>query len=421
MTAAASSTAISLLALMKLKGVGRVKALKIVDRPMNETGVENCRDALLESIAGARLRDIRSVEISDAWMKSEEQLNRGRECGVRAISFHDEGYPARLRETPDPPAVLFVKGNVQGLHATGAVAVVGTREPTSYGKEVAQRSGRKAAESGYAIVSGLAHGCDTHAHEGCLEARGIGVAVLAHGLDKVYPAANRGLAERLLELGGCLTSEYPVGTTPIRSAFAERDRIQSGLSDGVLVIETDVRGGTMHTVRFARDQGRALACIDHPERYSWEDKTRGNRKLIDEGCARPIPDGDALLKFLNDLTPVTAAEPDADADEGVGEPEKSTAAEPDADADEGVEEPEKSTAAEPDADADEGVDEAQKSTAAEPDADADEDVDEAQKSTAAEPDADADEDVDESQKSTAAEPDVDADADVDEPQKSFAF
>ena len=374
MTSAASPTAISLLALMKLRGVGRVKALKIVDRPMNETDVESCRDALLESIVGARLGDVRSVDISDAWMKSEEQLNRGRECGVQAISFHDEGYPARLRETPDPPAVLFVTGNVQSLHATGALAVVGTREPTLYGKRVAQRSGCKAAELGYVIVSGLAHGCDTHAHEGCLEARGVGVAVLAHGLDKVYPAANRELAERLLELGGCLTSEYPVGTAPIRSAFAERDRVQSGLSDGVLVIETDVRGGTMHTVRFARDQGRALACIDHPERYRWEDKTRGNRKLIQEGCARPIPDSDALLKFVSGLKPVTAAEPDVDADEDVDETRKSVPV-PSVGAGEAADEPRES-AVESNVGSEEAIDEPRKPTAAEPDLCTDNGVDE---------------------------------------------
>ena len=381
MNAAVSSAAISLLALMKLKGVGRVKALKIVDRPMNETGWENCREALLERIAGAHLPQVRSGEVSDAWMKSEDQLNRGREFGVQAISFHDEGYPARLRETPDPPAVLFVKGNVQGLHAPRGLAVVGTREPTTFGKEVAQRSGRTAAEAGYAIVSGLAHGCDTHAHEGCLEARGIGVAVLAHGLDKVYPAANRGLAERLLENGGCLTSEYPVGTTPIRSAFAERDRIQSGLSDAVLVIETDVRGGTMHTVRFARDQGRAVACIDHPERLHLEEKTRGNRMLIEQGRAQPIPDGDALAGFLNGLKPMTVAEPHVEADEDVDEPH--------VEADEEIDELH--------VEADEDVDE--------PHVEAGEDVDE--------PDEETDEDVD--------EPDEETDEDVDEPQQSFAF
>ena len=282
-----STNTISLLSLMKLKGVGRVKALQIVKSPMIETGSECCRDELLESMARANLDAVGSIELADAWRKSEDQLDRGRELGVRAFSYHDDGYPARLRKTPDPPAVLFVKGSAEGLHASRGLAVVGTRAPTSYGREVAQRSGRIAAEAGFVVVSGLAHGCDTHAHGGCLEGRGVGVVVLAHGLDKVYPAANRGLAERLLENGGCLTSEYPVGTRPVPPAFAERNRIQSGLSDGVLVIETDVRGGTMHTVRFARDQGRALACIDHKKRYRSEDKTRGNQTLIADGCAIP--------------------------------------------------------------------------------------------------------------------------------------
>ena len=323
MTTPVSSSAISLLALMKLKGVGRVKALTIVDRPMNETGFESCREALMHRMAGAQLPHVGLGQISEAWMKSEEQLNRGEELGVQALSFHDEMYPVRLRETPDPPAVLFVKGSVSPLHAAKSLAVVGTREPTPFGTEVAQRSGRTAAEAGYAIVSGLALGCDTHAHEGCLEAQGTGVAVLAHGLDKIYPAANRGLAERLLECGGCLASEYPVGMRPMRSAFAERDRIQSGLSDGVLVIETDVRGGTMHTVRFARDQQRALACIDHPERHRWEEKARGNRMLIEDGRARPIPDGDALAAFLNGLKPLKAAVPESDPGEGADDPQQS--------------------------------------------------------------------------------------------------
>ena len=307
-------TVVSLVSLMKLKGVGRVKALQIVDGPMKEASAEGCLESLMSGLAGANLPRVLPVELSDAWKKSEEQLQRGREMGIRAISFHDNSYPARLQRTPDPPAVLFVKGSIEGLHQPKGLAVVGTREPTPFGKKVAQRSGHTAAAAGYVIVSGLALGCDTHAHEGCLKARGIGVAVLAHGPDKVYPAANRDLADQLLENGGCLTSEYPVGTRPVRAAFAERDRIQSGLSDGVLVIETDVKGGTMHTVRFARDQGRALACIDHPEQYLWEAKTKGNQKLIKEGCARPIPDGDALTSFLKGLKPVVTDRPSVEPD-----------------------------------------------------------------------------------------------------------
>ena len=323
MTTPASSSAISLFALMKLKGVGRAKALTIVDRPMNETDFERCREALIHRMAGARLSDVGPGQVSEVWKKSEEELNRGEDLGVRTLSFHDELYPARLRETPDPPAVLFLKGSVSPLHAPKSLAVVGTREPTSFGTKVARRSGRTAAEAGYAIVSGLALGCDTYAHEGCLEAHGAGVAVLAHGLDKVYPAANRGLAERLLDCGGCLVSEYPVGMRPMRSAFAERDRIQSGLSDGVLVIETDVRGGTMHTVRFAGDQRRALACIDHPDRHRWEEKTRGNRMLIKDGRARPIPDGEALTAFLNSLQSVMAAESELEPGDGADDPQLS--------------------------------------------------------------------------------------------------
>lgn len=305
-----SLTAVAILALMKLKRVGRASALAIVDRPINETEPESCREALLDRIR-ARLPRVRSAAISDAWARSEEQLHRGSEFGVHAISFHDEEYPARLRKISDPPALLFVKGNVQGLHASRALAVVGTRRPTPNGEELALRSGRIAVESGYAIISGLALGCDTLAHEGCLEAGGIGVAVLAHGLDRVYPAANRDLADRLLDTGGCLTSEYPVGMTPTRSAFAQRNRIQSGLSDGVLVIETDVRGGTMHTVRFALEQKRALACIllDHLERFHSDVTTWGNRKLVEQRDAQPIGNRTALIEFLTDLRLANATQP----------------------------------------------------------------------------------------------------------------
>jgi len=304
-----SSSTISLLSLMKLKGVGPAKALQIIGEPMIETGAESCREALLSGMSRAKVVAVESRELTDIWNESVDQLERGRELGVRALSFHDDGYPVRLRETCNPPAILYVKGSTNGLHADRGLAVVGTREPTLYGKEVAKRSGRTAAEAGFVIVSGLAHGCDTYAHEGCLEGFGVGVAVMAHGLDKVYPAASRGLAERLLENGGCLTGEYPVGTGPVRSAFIARDRIQSGLSDGVLVIETDVRGGTMHTVRSAREQGRAVACILHPERYRSENKTRGNRKLIEDGRVSQVPDGNTLKRFLEGLGSVAVQEP----------------------------------------------------------------------------------------------------------------
>ena len=307
MTLSASPTAIALLTLMKLKRFGRRKALRVIDEPMGELDPNDCKETLISRLSRENQARCSPTELQNAWAKSVEQLELSEKFGIQALSFHDEGYPKRLQKIPDPPAVLFVKGNKDVLHMAKSIAVVGTREPTPYGEEVAQRVACTAAKMGFMIVSGLAHGCDTYAHEGCLTAQGgIGVAVLAHGLDKVYPAANRDLAQRLLDKGGSLVSEYPFGVTPVRSAFAERDRLQSGLSDAVLVIETDVKGGTMHTVRFARDQARSLACIAHSEQFLTEDKTKGNQKLIKDGWATPITDCESWKRFLNDITPIVS-------------------------------------------------------------------------------------------------------------------
>lgn len=289
------SAATALMALMKLPRVGRRAALRIVTSPPDETDSARYRDSILARAGQAKLPE---RELAEAWKRSEDEIEKGTVAGIRAFSIHDPDYPARLSVIPDPPAVLFVKGDPQAIHRAKSVAIVGTREPTTYGETVARRSGKTAVEAGFAVVSGLAYGCDTFGHEGCLDASGVGVAVMAHGLDKVYPAANRELAARLLEFGGCLVSEYPIGTAAARTAFAERDRIQSGLSDGVFVIETDVKGGTMHTVRFSREQRRPLACVAHPDKWLSEEKTKGNQKMIADGWATPVPDGPALLSFL---------------------------------------------------------------------------------------------------------------------------
>jgi DNA processing protein len=301
MKAEPENATIALLALMKLKGVGRRAALKLVDGADPSSDRQRIEERYLQWLSRSPNVPNQASELLTAWLKSAEQIQKGEREGIRAISLYDEDYPDRLKQTPDPPAVLFVKGSAGALHAKSTVAVVGTREPTPYGSEVAKRTGRTAAEAGFVVVSGLAHGCDTLAHEGCVEANGSGIAVLAHGLEQVYPAASRGLAGRLLDSGGCLVSEYPYGLKPARSAFAERDRIQSGLSDGVVVVETDVRGGTMHTVNFARAQHRYLACVAHPAKWLSCEKTRGNQKLIHDRWAEPLADGAALTKFLGKL------------------------------------------------------------------------------------------------------------------------
>jgi len=137
-------------------------------------------------------------------------------------------------------------------------------------------------------VSGLAKGCDTAGHVGALRAHGITTAVLAHGLDSIYPKENRSLAENILSNDGLLISEYLVGQKPIGSFFVERDRIQAGLSDCVFVVETGIKGGTMHTVKYCLEYERILACLQHPQEMHNEIKVQGNRALIADQKGAPV-------------------------------------------------------------------------------------------------------------------------------------
>ena len=287
-----------LLSLIRLKGVQNRKALELFELAAGRRDCMAPRDlflSLAEEWSGS------SSMHEWAWEQSGRQLEKTCDAGIQVLPFPSKDYPARLRQIDDPPVVLFAKGATQALHALVSVAIVGTREPTSLGERAAVRAGRLAAEAGVVVVSGLALGCDTRAHQGCVDSSGIGVAVLANALNRVYPTANSDLADRILEYGGCLVSESPVGAKLSRWAFAYRDRIQSGLSDRVIVIETDVKGGTMHTVKYSRQQQRPLGCINHPEQFLSASKTRGNQMLIEEGAAVGISDPDELGSFIRGI------------------------------------------------------------------------------------------------------------------------
>ncbi len=210
---------------------------------------------------------------------------------------------------PDPPAVLYARGNLECVAMGLAVAIVGTREPTPYGQGVSRRFAQRCAERSVCVVSGLAIGCDSLAHEGCLDAHGRTVAVLAHGLDTVYPLSSRSLAARILDEGGMLVSEYPPGVGMRPNQLVERDRLQPGLSGGLIVIETDIKGGTMHAVRQAREQKRPVACLQHPAHLLKEAKAQGNQSLILRGDAVPLASGDDLGAFLDGLPRVDASSP----------------------------------------------------------------------------------------------------------------
>lgn len=202
--------------------------------------------------------------------------------------IHDAAfYPSLLRTIPDPPPTLYVRGE---LAPKRCVACVGTREPSAFGIEVTRRIVRALVARGYGIVSGLASGVDTVAHRTALEAGGYTIAVLAHGLDSVYPAANRELAKEILAAGGALVGEHPDQTSPSPRSFVRRNRIQSGLSLGTIVMQTDLAGGSMHTARFTLVQGRKL-FVPVPPAGPHRDapKSRGIVALAEWSTARLLP------------------------------------------------------------------------------------------------------------------------------------
>ena len=224
--------------------------------------------------------------------------------GINLIGIGNEFYPNLLKCIPDPPVLLFYKGDIKPIIYKKTVAVIGTREPSDYGKRWAERLGAYIARRDIGVISGLALGCDSHGHIGALNESGYTAAILAHGLDKIFPAKNRELGNKILNSGGCLISEYLPGTRPMKNYFIERNRIQSGLSCGIVIVESDNKGGSMHTANFAQKQGRPIGCLQHPKKYSDFKSARGNVSLIEENKAIPISTENDLINFLNSIIDV---------------------------------------------------------------------------------------------------------------------
>lgn len=201
-------------------------------------------------------------------------------------------YPDILERIEDPPAQLWIRGQVPG---PPAVAIVGTRRATRYGLNLARQMGRTVAAAGWPVVSGLARGVDGAAHRGCLDARGAGMAVLGSGIDVWYPREHRALGEGLIASGGAVISEYPPGTRPEPWRFPARNRIISGLSAAVVVVEAAEKGGALITARLAAEQGREVFAVpgDVDRRTS-----TGTNLLIRDGAV-PVLGGDDLIEALS--------------------------------------------------------------------------------------------------------------------------
>lgn len=195
--------------------------------------------------------------------EAETILKRCREEGIHLLIWGQETYPPALQGIADPPPVLYVRGNLQSL-STRSIAVVGTRKPSGYGRTQARRFARAFAEAGLGVISGGARGIDTEAHLGALEAGGLTLAVLGSGVNVAYPRTNRKLFQRIVDQQGALVSEFPPDTTPIPEHFPRRNRLISGLSVGVLVIEGREKSGALNTAFWAADQGRDVWALPGP-------------------------------------------------------------------------------------------------------------------------------------------------------------
>ncbi len=237
-------------------------------------------------------------KISDPEAEWEKLATRN----IQLIAREDAEFPALLREIPHPPFGIYVKGSLP-KNGRLVIAIVGTRRATPDGKNTARRLAVDLARAGTVIVSGLAFGIDAAAHEGCLDAGGKTIAVLACGLAQVYPRNNESLAKKILDRGGAIISEYPPDMPAYPSRFLERNRIVSGLSKGAVVIEAPERSGSLATARFALEQNRDIFVVPGPITHS---NFKGSHALIRQGAELVTRAEDILESYgmIKDQAPV---------------------------------------------------------------------------------------------------------------------
>ena len=273
-------------------GIGRVKFSQIetyfgkLDNAW-KAGPADLRKAGLDN------NTIKAIETCRPQIDLESEMEKMERSGVKAFTYHDTAYPARLKEIYDYPPLIYIKGELIPQDEW-CLAVVGTRRATVYGRQVTEEMVRDLAQNKITVVSGLARGIDTVAHRAALEAGGRTIAIFACGLDTIYPGENANLARSIMNQGA-LISEYPLGAKPRPDNFPRRNRIMSGMSLGVLVIEADESSGAMITAHMALEQDREVFAIPGS---ILSPMSRGTNNLIQEG-AKLVRNCTDILEELN--------------------------------------------------------------------------------------------------------------------------
>jgi DNA processing protein len=266
-----SSETFQLLALSMLKGVGPSTLRKVVKVPGYASASISDLSSLITPIR-------RATESDNTWgearRSAEEQVKRAEDNDAFIVSIADSSYPELLSKTTDDPCLLYAKGClVKPGHEP--VAVIGTRHPTKHGILITQRITEYLASVDRSVISGLALGCDAIAHQAAVDSKGHTVAVLAHGLQTIAPSKHQKLADDILASGGGLVSEFPFGTQPLPQLFVQRDKTQAGLASGVVMVQSDIQGGSLHASRAAISYGRWLA-VPYP---TTRDQEAGEPKI----------------------------------------------------------------------------------------------------------------------------------------------
>lgn len=296
-------TPTQIVTLLACRGIGRRTAVKLIDSIQATIDDRDLYELVCEHAERSSRIEQPEPEAFHALCETTTAMMQWcADQGIHVIAASDERYPSRLRSIPDPPPLVYVRGELTSVESQRAVAVIGSRSASAIGLAASRQMAGAVSDAGAAVVSGLALGCDTEAHLGCLDRGGITVAVLGNGLDTVFPAQNRELAERIVESGGCMLSEQPVGARASRGSLVDRDRLQSGLSQAVLLIESAEDGGSMHAMRAAEQQGRQRGVFYPSNEMDELPSASGNRRLLEEIAVTRITSERQLTDWVGGLS-----------------------------------------------------------------------------------------------------------------------
>ncbi len=296
----------ALIILNLLPGIGPIKVKELLSKFKSPARILELSEGALSSVPGIGAKIAETLTSWQKHSKFEEEMNMIERAGVQIVTMLDPEYPGLLREIYDPPLVLYVRGQLPS-NSERMLGVIGSRRFSHYGKKMAEELASSASFANWNIVSGLAYGIDAVAHRATLDANGKTIAVLGGGLARIHPQDHVPLAKEIIEKGGAVISEFPMTYAPNKRSFPMRNRIISGMSHGLIVVEAGLKSGSLITAKFALEQDRLVFAVpgqaDNPQ-------ARGTNNLIREGAVLTENFDDVIneFEFMPGFTPSKAME-----------------------------------------------------------------------------------------------------------------